>query len=227
MRQNSCSFLRSVAISLNLELESGYPKATPHLGGRTSPEGLQAAWRPITSSHSRAAWTTTQSKMPNHLPVHRNVQSFVNLRQNRANADAWRLHLAANHLWSASNRKPSALNPRFRGRADVCLRCFCRWCMFLNGWMACTGVVRVRILWLEHAPTVVWCNPHHQPIRGKLHSSQGCPRLPTSQCPNHTAQPAVIGFAASSPRDPRRFYHLHLGAWLGPRCRKLRNAEEE
>lgn len=39
---------------------------------------------PRTATHP----STTQSKMPNHLPVHRNVQSFVNLSQNRANADA-------------------------------------------------------------------------------------------------------------------------------------------
>ena len=65
-------------------------------------------------------------------------------------------------------------------------------------------------------------DPPDPRIHGKLHRSQGYPRLPTLQCPGHTAQPAVIGFAASYPHDPRRFYLLHLGAcaWLGPRCRE-------
>ena len=255
MRQNSCSFLRSVAISLNLELESGYPKATPHLGGRTSlwtsPMGTWKSWNealmyfdvlgvtvllfdallllvilvilvakqleacpslvPRTATHP----STTQSKMPNHLPLHRNVQSFVNLSQNRANADTYDQRQTENQVhWTQG----SGDGLMFVSDVSVVDAYF---------WMAWSGVVRVRILWLEHARTVVWCNPHHQPIRGKLHSSQGCPRLPASQCPNHTAQPAVIGFAASSPRDPRRFYRLHLAAWLGPRCRKLGNAEQK
>ena len=144
-----------------------------------------------------------ESKAPNHLPVHRNVESIINL-------NSWK----AGRTVEGPKRHQSQLYPFFP-------------CEFVEGIrpnppnpMPPPHLPTNHPLIIVGTLIIVGC--HHlikllthlwSPLFGtKAHSSLSFPRLPTWPWPSHVAQLKGPDFEETSRCDPRNSCHLHLGS---------------